>query len=42
MLVTEPDLALDVGRHLDAVGAKWCIGGASIVQRDPSGDDDQD
>src|SRR6266700_250535 len=28
MLVTELDLALDVGRHLDAVGARWCIGGS--------------
>jgi len=28
MLVTELDLAIDVGRHLDAVGARWCIGGS--------------
>ena len=28
MLVTELDLAIDVGRHLDAVGATWCIGGS--------------
>ena len=28
MLVTELDLAIDVGRHLDGVGARWCIGGS--------------
>jgi len=28
MLITELDLAIDVGRHLDAVGARWCIGGS--------------
>ncbi|MBL9019717.1 MAG: hypothetical protein JNL83_36335 [Myxococcales bacterium] len=28
MLITELDLALDVGKHLDAVGATWCIGGS--------------
>jgi hypothetical protein len=28
MLVTELDLAIDVGLHLDAVGAKWFIGGS--------------
>jgi hypothetical protein len=28
MLLTELDLAIDVGRHLDAVGAEWCIGGS--------------
>lgn len=28
MLVTELDLAIDVGRHLDAVGARWFIGGS--------------
>lgn len=25
MLLTELDLAIDVGRHLEAVGAVWCI-----------------
>ena len=28
MLVTELDLAIEVGRHLDTVGARWCIGGS--------------
>ncbi len=28
MLITELDLAIDVGHHLDAVGARWCIGGS--------------
>lgn len=28
MLLTELDLAIDVGGHLDAVGARWCIGGS--------------
>ncbi|MEO8549144.1 MAG: hypothetical protein ABI678_04205 [Kofleriaceae bacterium] len=28
MLITELDLALDLGAHLDAVGAPWCIGGS--------------
>lgn len=28
MLVTELDLALDVGRHLESVGAPWLIGGS--------------
>jgi hypothetical protein len=28
MLLTELDLAIDVGAHLDAVGARWCIGGS--------------
>jgi hypothetical protein len=27
-LLTELDLAIDVGRHLDAVGVTWCIGGS--------------
>lgn len=28
MLLTELELAIDVGGHLDAVGARWCIGGS--------------
>ncbi len=28
MLLTELDLAVDVGGHLAAVGARWCIGGS--------------
>jgi hypothetical protein len=28
MLLTELDLAIDVGRHLEAEGVTWCIGGS--------------
>lgn len=28
MLVSELDLAADVGRHLDAIGVVWCVGGS--------------
>jgi len=28
MLLTEIDLAIDVGRHLDAVGVRWLVGGS--------------
>ncbi len=28
MLLTELDLAIDVGKHLDGVGVIWCIGGS--------------
>jgi hypothetical protein len=28
VLISELELALDVGEHLDGVGAPWCIGGS--------------